>query len=182
MTKEFYKILSLIFHRPDREFTGYLRDGFIKDIGFLNSNDVAGFSSFIEQNGRKSDEAFYEMLAVEYTRLFITAFPELPCAPYESIIRENTVMGNSTLEVLESYGNAGLKVMENFRDLPDHVAVELEFLYHLASSKNMEAHDEFMREHVSRWVPKFCELVEKNDRSGFYKHAAKVLRKFIKTT
>lgn len=179
MNKEFYKIFSLIFHRPDREFAKYLRNGFVKDIGFLDSRAVAGFSSFVEKNGEKDDEAFYEMLAVEYTRLFIAAIPELPCAPYESIVRENTVMGNSTLGVLESYGNAGLKVMENFHDLPDHIAVELEFLYYLAGNGNMVARNEFIREHVSKWVPRFCELVEKSDRTGFYKHAAGVLREFI---
>jgi len=179
MNEEFYKIFSLIFHRPDREFARYLRNGFVQDIGFLGSDATAGFSRFLESNSEKDDEAFYEMLAVEYTRLFIAAIPELPCAPYESMVRENIVMGNSTLEVLDFYGNAGLKVMENFHDLPDHMAVELEFLYYLANSGNVEAHDNFMQKHFSKWVPKFCEQVEENDRIGFYRHAAGVLREFI---
>jgi len=179
MNQEFYKIFSLIFHRQDREFVRYLRNGFINDIGFLDSDAVAGFSDFMKKNRGKSDEEFYNMLAVEYTRLFITGLPSLACPPYESVYREDAVMGNSTLEVMKSYSKAGLKVMENFHDLPDHVAVELEFLYYLMNKENTEAHEAFIKEHVSRWVPEFCSGVEKNDRTGFYGHAAAVLRKFI---
>lgn len=179
MDRQFYGIFSLIFHRPDREFAGYLRNGFMNDIGFLDGDAISGFSDFLEENMEKNEEDFYNTLAVEYTRLFIAAFPELPCPPYESIYREDTVMGNSTLEVLDSFSDAGLKVMENFHDLPDHIAVELEFLYYLLNSGNIEAYDTFMREHFSKWVPKFCKKVEENDRIGFYRNAAGVLREFL---
>jgi len=179
MSKEFYKILSLIFYRPERESAAYLRDGFIQDIKFLGEDTAAGFLAFLEENREKDEGEFYKTLAVEYTRLFTNAIPAVPCPPYESIYRENIIMGNSTLCVLECYNNAGLKVVEKFHDLPDHVAVELEFLYYLMDYGYTEAHDSFMGEHFSRWVPKFCEEVEKNDRTGFYRHAARVLREFV---
>lgn len=179
MNKEFYKIFSLIFHRPDREFAKYLKNGLVKDIGFLDSAAITGFSAFLEENREKNDDEFYKKLAVEYTRLFTSAIPAVPCPPYESIYREDIIMGNSTLCVLECYDNAGLKIVEKFRDLPDHVAVELEFLYYLSNYGYTEAHDSFMGEHFSRWVPKFCEGVEKNDSIGFYGHAARVLREFV---
>lgn len=179
MNKEFYKTFSLIFHRPDREFGRYLRNGFINDIRFLDSDAVAGFSSFLKENTDKDTETFYRMLAVEYTRLFINAAPKMPCPPYESVYREGTVMGDSTLDVIESYNKEGLRVMENFHDLPDHVAVELEFLYYLMNNGNVEAHDSFMQKHFSEWVPVFCGKVETNDSSGFYSLAAKVLKRFI---
>jgi TorA maturation chaperone TorD len=179
MEKEFYKILSLIFHKPDREFAGYLRSGFSEDIGLLDAEANFGFANFIDKNRLKSDEEFYEMLAVEYTRLFTTAIPGVPCPPYESIYRENEVMGNSTISVLECYNQAGLRVMEKFHDLPDHVAVELEFLYYLRNYGYNEEFNAFMNEHFSKWVLKFCEEVEKNDSIGFYGSAAAMLRKFV---
>lgn len=179
MEKEFYRILSLIFHKPDREFAGYLRRGFSEDIGIMCEEGNSGIINFIENNMSKSDEEFYEMLAVEYTRLFTTAIPCVPCPPYESIYRENEVMGNSTLIVLECYNKAGLRVMEKFHDLPDHVAVELEFLYYLKNFGYDEEFNLFMNEHFSKWVPQFCGEVEKNDRIGFYRNAAAVLREFV---
>ncbi|KCZ73336.1 putative component of anaerobic dehydrogenase [Candidatus Methanoperedens nitroreducens] len=179
MNKEFYKIYSLIFHRPDREFARYLRDGFIEDIGFLDSDAVTGFSEFMEETKEKSDEEFYNLIAVEYTRLFINAIPNVPCPPYESVYREGTVMGDSTLDVLACYNKAGLKITNNFHDLPDHIAVELEFLYYLADTGNTEMHDSFMQKHFSKWFPEFCKRVEENDRTGFYRHACTVLGNLI---
>lgn len=179
MNKEFYKIFSFIFHRPDREFARYLRDGFIKDIEFLICDAVTGFSRFLEETKEKSDEEFYSLLAVEYTRLFINATPKVPCPPYESMYRENVIMGGSTLDVIDSFSRAGLKVAGNFSDLPDHVAVELEFLYYLMDCGYTQEYASFMKEHFSTWVPKFCEEVEKNDRIGFYRHAARILRESI---
>lgn len=179
MDKEFCSIFSLIFYRPDREFALYLRNGFIGDIKFLDKAALNGFSTFLTENREKDDEEFYEMLAVEYTRLFKTAIPEVPCPPYESMYREDVIMGDSTLSVLDFYNKAGLNVIEKFHDLPDHVAVELEFLYYLTENGFSAQHDSFIKEHFSKWVPKFCEDVKKNDTTGFYGHAASILKDFI---
>ncbi len=179
MEKQFYKILSILFHKPDREFTSYLRDGFIEDIKFLDEAAISGFSTFLNENREKNDEKFYEMIAVEYTRLFTTAIPHVPCPPYESMYREEVIMGDSTLSVLDFYNKAGLNVIEKFHDLPDHVAVELEFLYYLTENGFSTQRDSFIKEHFSKWVPKFCEDVIKNDRIGFYGHAAGILKDFI---
>lgn len=179
MEKEFYKIFSLIFHKPDREFAGYLRGDFSEDIAILDEEANFGFANFIDRNMSKTDEEFYEMLAVEYTRLFTTAIPNVPCPPYESIYRENEVMGKSTLDVIDSYNQAGLSIMEKFHDLPDHVAVELEFLYYLKNYGYSEEFNAFMNEHFSKWILQFCVQVEKNDNIGFYRNAAGVLRKFV---
>ena len=179
MTKEFYHLFSLIFHRPDREFVSYLRDGFMDDVRFLDKDAVTGFSTFLRDNSEKDEEKFHEMLAVEYTSLFTTAIPQVTCPPYESMYMEDVVMGETTLSVLEHYGRAGLSVIEKFHDLPDHVAVELEFLYYLAENESRALHDSFMKEHFSRWVPRFCEDIKKNERIGFYGHAAAILKDFI---
>jgi len=179
MTKEFYHVFSLIFHRPEREFASYLRDGFIDDVKFLDKAAISAFSTFLKENREKDDEKFYEMLAVEYTRLFATAIPQVPCPPYESMYREDVIMGDSTLSVLGSYNKAGLNVIEKFHDLPDHVAVEIEFLYYLKENGLIAEHDSFMKEHLSKWVPEFCEDVKKNDRIGFYGPAANILKDFI---
>ena len=179
MEKEFYKILSLIFHKPDREFTSYLRDGFIEDVKFLDKADISVFSTFLKENREKDDEKFHEMIAVEYTRLFTSAIPQVPCPPYESMYREDIIMGHSTLSVLDFYNKAGLNIIEEFHDLPDHVAVELEFLYYLTENGFSAQHDSFMKEHFSKWVPGFCEDVKKNDRIGFYGNAAGILKNFI---
>lgn len=179
MIQDFYRILSQIFSRPDVLLVRYLRNRFTNDMDIIDNRASRGFSLFLKQNQEKSDEELYTILAVEYTRLFINAVQGVVCPPYESIYRENTVMGNSALEVLDCYRKEGIKMAEKFRDLPDHVAVELEFLYYLANFACRSEHDRFMQSHVSQWVPQFCFQVEKNDRTGFYGHAAHVLKEYI---
>lgn len=177
--KEFYRLFSLLFHRPDREIVRYLRSGFVEDIQFLGVEAVAGFSRFVDAHREKDDEAFYYLLAVEYTRLFVNAVPRVPCPPYESVYREGATMGESTIAVLSRYQEGGLEVQRNFHDLPDHVAVELEFLHYLLTKGDTQAHDRFVREHSSRWVSAFSSAVADNDRIGFYRHAAAILDRMI---
>lgn len=177
--KEFYRVFSLLFHRPDREFAKYLWSGFIEDIGFLGDDVVAGFARFLDTQSEKGDDSFYYALAVEYTRLFVNAVPRVPCPPYESVYRENTTMGESTLAVLARYREAGLEVLGSFQDLPDHVAVELEFLHFLLAKGDIEAHNAFLREHLSTWVSAFSRAIVDNSRIDFYRHAAVTLERTI---
>jgi len=179
MNKEQLRILSLIFHRPDKEFAAYLRTAFWKDVELLGPGAAGAFATFLEENRGKSDEDFYYALAAEHTRLFVNAVPKVPCPPYESVWREKVAMGASTMEVLDSYRRAGLDVLGNFRDLPDHLAVELEFLYFLLSTGKTDDYESFVKQHLSQWVPEFCDKVEEHDRLGFYRVAAAALREFI---
>ncbi len=179
MNTEFYRTFSLIFHRPDRDFTQYLRSGFLTDIQCLGDEAIAGFSRFLDEHQGQDDDEFFNTLAVEYTRLFINGMPRATCLPYESVYREGTVMGASTLAVKARYSQAGLQVLDGFGDLPDHVAVELEFLYYLLDKGDGEAHDSFLRDHLSQWVPAFSEAIDQNGQLFFYRHAARVLAQTV---
>ena len=71
-----------------------------------------------------------EALLVDYTRLFLG--PIAPLArPNGSfwLGGETTLMQDSTMAVQALYQEGGFDIDEAFHELPDHVAVELEFLY-----------------------------------------------------
>lgn len=175
MDKEVYRIFSLIFHRPDPAFARYLRSGFLTDIQFLGNDVVAGFADFINEHTKLDDEEFFELVSVEYTRLFVNAVPNVPCPPYESVYREGMLMGLCTQAVLNGYQEVGLKILDDFHELPDHLAVELEFLYYVSAKGDQAAHDSFLREHLSTWMPAFGQAVQEKGRLTFYKLAAAVL-------
>lgn len=180
MNKEFYRVFSLIFYRPDRDFLRYLKSNFLADVcQYLGDDATAGFSRFLDEHQGEDENEFFNTLAVEYTRLFVNGLPKVPCPPYESVYREGTVMGESTLAVKARYSEAGLQVVDNFADLPDHVAVELEFLCYLQSKGDKEKHDSFVRDHLSQWVPAFSEAINRDGELLFYKHAARVLAQTI---
>ena len=133
-------------------------------------------------------------LELEYNRLFVGP-GRLPCPPYESVHRKDTaehevgmVMGPSTRDALRRYAEAGFSVNPNFRDIPDHLQVELQFMYILCEKELEMAgeaelwqrrYDDFVKLHLTPWIPSFADCVERKTESPFYKSAARLLREFI---
>jgi TorA maturation chaperone TorD len=135
-----------------------------------------------------------EDLAVEYARLFVGPY-ELKAPPYGSVYLdgERRVMGNSTMEVIKLHEEAGLVMDKDFKELPDHIAVELEFMYYLIY-KEMEAleklekdkalafgeiRNHFFNRFLSPWIPPFCEKIKETTDNNFYIALADCLSIFI---
>lgn len=112
----------------------------------------------------------------EYVRLFINGLPEVVCAPYGSIYLEGSVMGQTTVAVRDLYRAYGLAPS----DMPDHIAVETEFLawlHHAAAGDEQARADyDFLLNHLQEWVPPFLALVEQHDRLGCYRQSARLAR------
>jgi TorA maturation chaperone TorD len=75
-------------------------------------------------------EADLQDLRVDYTRLFLGPVAAL-ARPYGSVWLEgpDKLIQDSTKAVLALYADGGFDTDDDFRDVPDHVAAELEFLY-----------------------------------------------------
>ena len=95
--------------------------------------------------------------------------------PYASVwlTGENVVMQDTTMELLRLYEQGGFAIDDNFQELPDHVAVELEFLYLLThqldqaqGSGDAEAlqalqvlRTAFLDGHLGRWLGGFDRML-----------------------
>jgi TorA maturation chaperone TorD len=135
-----------------------------------------------------------EELLVEYSRLFIGPFGVI-APPYGSVYLdgERRVMGDSTMKVIGMYRNEGLSGSSDARELPDHVAVELEFMSYLvfkeikaletsdlrAAAAAVEKQERFSGEILRRWIPPFCEMIKENTENGFYTALAQCASTFI---
>jgi TorA maturation chaperone TorD len=92
---------------------------------------------------------------VEYSRLFLV--PPVPVTLNAGVYLEGALGGNSTQMMLSCYEIAGNKPDERFHDLPDHVAMQLEFLarlYERAARGDSDAQamaEEFAAEFVHAW-------------------------------
>lgn len=93
---------------------------------------------------------------VEYTRLFLTPPVKVPLN--SGLYLEGSLGGSAAQMMLSCYQSAGVAPDERFRDLPDHVAMQLEFvgrLYERAARGDADAEDmaeEFCRAFVDHWA------------------------------
>jgi len=138
---------------------------------------------------RRDDE-----LEVEYNRLFVG--PGAPRVyPYESLYRDSMslVMGPCAGEVLQAYRRNGLAINTAFRDLPDHVAVELEFMARLCCEEARaglagrgdlalrlkQDQRSFLDAHLATWLPAMCERVLRETTSTMYRGFAEIAATFV---
>ncbi|MEA5019482.1 MAG: molecular chaperone TorD family protein [Gordonibacter sp.] len=135
-----------------------------------------------------SDDEARLVLEVEYNRLFVGP-GEVLAPPYESYYESSRASAGrgwlrtqAERDVVQAYAECGFAMPENFVELPDHVAVELEFLALLAS-REAEAWDinkrevalalqasaaEFIVQHLGTWLESCAALVEPVARQPFY--------------
>jgi len=115
----------------------------------------------------------------EYERLFVGP-GQVPCPPYESFWREDvpvdirrTLMGPCTAELKELYHELGLQVSPQPRELPDHVAVELEAIaYAVVFEETGAVAKRLFDEHLCQFLPRLCRAVAHDARSPFYRDLA----------
>ncbi len=134
-----------------------------------------------------------QKLLIEYTRLFIGPF-KAPVPPYSSLyLGTDTLMSDATVWVMNCYKKSGREFDQNIKDVPDHVAVETEFMYYLIHSEmsKLDAgkRDEclslwedqhvFFDRHYKKWVPHFCAKVAIETSSEYYKAISECLNSFI---
>ncbi len=190
---ESYRLLAACFYPPDGSWLDE-QETFFEDLnGVLNPvcPEAAELSLHLKQAVGQSELA---ELSIEYARLFVGPF-ELLAPPYGSIYleRQRQVMGDSTMAVLKMYQEYGLKIADDFKELPDHVAVELEFMYYL-SYKEIEAlqqadqenalscfsaQKQFMNLALKGFIPPFCKKINIETAHRFYSSLADCVLTFV---
>lgn len=140
------------------------------------------------------EETDIDQLTLDYSRLFVGPF-ELLAPPYGSVYLDTgrRVMGDSTMDVKHRYREVGLDLSRTLKEAPDHIAVELEFMYYLIF-KEIEAMEkaelenvmdylrmqkEFLEDHLGAWVDRFADAVAKNASTDFYRDIAKATKVFV---
>lgn len=137
-----------------------------------------------------------QTLLVDYTRLFLGPIDTL-AKPYGTfwLPAPAPQEDNPPPAVLEIYSEGGFDIDDEFQELPDHVAVELEFLYLLAFAQNQarQAGDgdalaaserlqkRFLNEHLGAWIGPFAAAVRSGAQTPFYKELAALTESFVRT-
>lgn len=140
------------------------------------------------------DDELTQQLAVEYTRLFAGLHRDdaLP-PPFESLYRNDTLMGEINLTVMDSYRQAGYGIIEADAGPQDHIAAELRFVAMLFYKK-LEALNQndseavsaiqqhlhhFLKKHLLQWAPQYCQRVRKESTEKFYQCVAMLTKETL---
>ncbi len=117
-------------------------------------------------------------------------------APYESVFRDiheiegqrvgGLLLGQSAVDVQKWYRLAALEFKDDCKELPDHIALELEYLAHLCGKaceftaagdeahlrRALEMQRDFLAAHICSWIGALRDRIVEKTRSAFYRTVA----------
>ena len=185
-----FKLMAACFYEPDRQL--FLEEELAEKLEQLLESLSPEGAAAARRMQSCLKELDQEKLSIDHAALFVGPF-ELLAAPYGSVYIEQkrTVMGNSTIHAARSYQDAGLSV--DVKEPPDHIAVELEFMYYLCTKEATAASNdrsadacrfrnqqrEFYRTALKPWAHKFCEAIRQGTDNKFYLNLADCLGHFL---
>ncbi len=125
----------------------------------------------------------------EYTRLFVGPY-RLPCPPWESVYTSSgrLLMQEAHDAVKAAYAAAGVELGDP-SVLPDHVGAELNFLAILLERAERDAADgasareladQFSRQHLCNWLPRFTADLEAAAQQALYRALARGTRNLLR--
>ena len=157
---EVYLCLARAFLPPDDEhrfdaLINCLADDLAELAGSLGYPAGDRLTELRDAVGRISDRL---TLLQEYSKLFLT--PPTPVKLNAGLYLDGAVMGRATAAIEQCYQQAGLARAGSFHDLPDHIALQLEFVAYLCASEAagdapaIKA-DDFLASFMRYWLPPF---------------------------
>ena len=181
---DIYKAVSLLFYQPSDEMGDYLIH--LKDCLQELYPELAPIVDKMQTSLSLAKNDLTQ-LQVDHAKLFIGPFDVL-AIPYSSVYLDGQrqVMGDSTLKVLEYYQEAGLELSGDINEVPDHISLELEFMYYV-TFKALETGDKefiakrnrFLEEHLGLWVNPFTNFIIERAETDFYKNLGLITKEFI---
>lgn len=186
------RLLAACFYQPGPEFIEEDVFGSMQTAAEQLDAEMAATAKALAQTFKSQS---HEELLVDYTRLFLN--PTGPvAAPYESFWlgeQDPSRLQEVTQAVIAIYGEGGFEISEDFRDLPDHIAAELEYLYTLifkearadamndpaGKIKTSELRRRFVAAHLGRWIRPFAAAVGSGAETSYYRSLATLTERFV---
>lgn len=186
------RLLAACYYQPGPEFA---EEKVFETMCAAASRIDGGLAGCARRLGEAFAAEGHEDLLLDYTRLFLGP-GEAIAQPYGSfwLSADGILMGDTTAAVSRLYEEGGFEIAEDFRELPDHIAAELEFLYLLIFRENQvrragdpqslaavaDLRRRFLADHLGRWVGQFTGAVTKGAKSGFYRELAALTGRFVR--
>ena len=169
---------AAVFRGPDREgWTAIASRGLPELVGLdpkATPHATAALQK-LQSALQPVDDPDAETLESEYVRLFITGRGGAVAPPYESChtAAKPRTMGPSAQDMRQRLDAHGLTLDLPSNEPPDHIAVELELLYHLlatawTSGPELEAEARSFAADITPWLGRFRHALENGDAHPAY--------------
>jgi TorA-specific chaperone len=160
---------------------------------FLNYNYINSIKNIKDTiSGFSGAESLFNFLEATYVRLFINTLGGISAPLYHSCYLQvertdasPVIMGETAVYMKQRFESKGLSIADTINEPPDHLSIEIEYLYFLLQNGWEKQDNNYLAEAVSfaktfmlPWVSLFCDRLSDEQDSSFYSHAA-VLLKFI---
>ena len=190
--------ISSIFWGPDlKKCTEMLQKPIIgafeqlaSQPGFQNFEAATEIKSIFKKFA--SAESFFHHLEEAYVRLFISdrkgVTAPLYASCYETITsgEKALLMGEPAIDMKNRYESKGLSLSDEIHEPPDHISIELEYLYFLlekgwADGDNdlIEEASTFAADVMLPWASKFQAGLAAEEKCRFYPLMASVLKAIL---
>lgn len=187
-----FNIFTALFCQPQQEIikSNKVYDSLLSSIEAISPKCV----DYVLDLKKIKSKFKTEKLLVEYTRLFIGPFG-MVAPPYSSMYfgSKNNLMSDETLWVINFYNEMGLEFDNKIKEAPDHIAIELEFIYYLIykeitelDSRKMKSakhfwinQASFYNNHFKKWAIEFSDKIEKGTTYEFYKILGVCFKQFL---
>lgn len=180
------ELVVAVFRGPSQAGWQGLFETGLPELGGQVPSRFAHLTAILDnlQDAAPGDPDKLDDLETEYVRLFIAASGGVAAPLYESCHTEAAprVMGQSALAMRQRLADAGLEVTGPTNEPPDHLAVELEYLYHLLATAWARNDGQaealglaFAREVLRPWVGRFVQALERGRPHPVYAAAAALL-------
>ncbi len=192
MRAEIYRILSECYKEPCIEFAeDVARGGLFQELSrYFSQLGITLPLEGLRISGERGE--ILQALKGQYYSLFVGPFPPF-ALPVESVYKEwaregetpliasgvrGMLMGNPAVDMLRRYKSLGIEIPSQFKDMPDHLVLLLEYMAILCGDGTDEEQRRFLQNHLD-WLLELKRLIYECSESRFYRTVADATAAFM---
>ncbi|MEW6739672.1 MAG: TorD/DmsD family molecular chaperone [Nitrospirota bacterium] len=189
-----YAQLSEFFKEPTEEFADDVASGrlldYFKEVFSALDLDTSCLSGFLVSGD------VYNILKDEYRRLFEGPLPPY-IVPVESVYKrwssdpecrlpmageKGYLMGDPAMDMIKRYQARDIVIPDKYSSMPDHIALEMEYMAFLCINGDIEEQMEFLGSHLN-WIDELAKEIKNFEQgSKFYSAGAGITALIISRT
>ena len=190
------KIMGQIFWGPSVvECTEMVKKNYLNRLDSLTSVLKSGAGNRLREivsiiGSFPDGDSLYEHLEEGYVRLFISAKGGITAPLYESCYEFEgaQLMGRAATEMKERFEAKGLSIVDTIQEPPDHLSIELEYLYFLLDKGWRDQDEELVAEAAEfasqtmlTWISQLEEKLASERQCLFYPLMVAILKDVLLT-